>query len=815
MVRQAEASFGSGRRLTMAVVEYKYTPDQMPIEELKRTFAARQGLLDLVLKHVREQTRAASLSSFLLIGPRGSGKTTLVLMLRQCIREEAELAAAWLPLRFHEEQFEVCSLRDLLAAAVRGLAEEGIAGAEAWSSRVEQAAGDEESQSLAVAALRDIAKSQGKRLILFVENLNLLMARAFDETSQATLRRLLMVDPFLMLVGTAVQTFEEVEGYDKALFNYFHPLHLERLTDDQMCELLTRRAEYDGNTEFIERLGEHRPKLRALSRVTGGNPRFLLMVYEILSEGGVTSAVDVLRRLVDELTPLLKHVLEDLPPQQAKILDALMRAGGTATPAGLAQATRLKLNAVTAQLRRLKDNRMVEVLGGGKGQTAYYTIPDQLFCTWYQMRYLQRNRRRIELFVEVIRLWFEAEERLEHLRRLVDQARQCDGQRARLLAESAEYFAAALSETPHEDAAKQILIQCWLKVAGVVETAMAHSGLSSQASGKRERLAVETVRDLLIWCQEHGMSPELLESARREAEAQPEDLLVQVAYALCAGEANEFQLARDQLDRCLVLPIPDRTVKSYLTRLRAATDAVVAADAQLSNAQEQLSMTVRRFLECSGRPVSPLTASLVVQIRDKWSDGDYSGVISHCSRLVESGGLPSIGLAVVLALRAVARSNVNDPIGSQGDFTEAFAKSGLPCDDRQFLLAILLVRLFMDLGAEACCSMSDVLVRAIESSPLESRTHLTVRACYYLVGPEHRESWPVVVRRVYDNLSPQTAKSLEFLLPVAEVLEGQDLSVLDRLPSEERAFAVQFLARFDPKDHEPEDAAPADDLGPQ
>ena len=90
--------------------------------------------------------------------------------------------------------------------------------------------------------------------MLFVENLNLLLSRAFDETSQATLRRLLMVDPFLMLIGTAVQMFEEVEEYDRVLFNYFHPLFLEALNDNQMCELFARRAEYDGNTAFLETL---------------------------------------------------------------------------------------------------------------------------------------------------------------------------------------------------------------------------------------------------------------------------------------------------------------------------------------------------------------------------------------------------------------------------------------------------------------------------------------------------------------------------------------------------------------------------------
>ncbi len=615
----------------MAVVEYKYTPDQMPIEELKRTFAARQGLLGLVLRHLRQQTQAASLSSFLLIGPRGSGKTTLVLMLCQCIREDPELAAAWLPLRFREEQFEVCSLRDLLAAAVRGLADEGVPGADAWSSRVEQATDDEESQSLAVAALRDLAKSQGKRLILFIENLNLLMARAFDETSQATLRRLLMVDPFLMLVGTAVQMFEEVEGYDKALFNYFHPLHLDRLTDEQMCELLTRRAEYDGNTEFIERLGEHRPKLRALSRLTGGNPRFLLMVYEILSEGRLTSAVEALRRLVDDLTPQLKHVLENLPPQQAKILDALMRAGGTSTPAGLAQSTRLKLNSVTAQLRRLKDNRMVEVLGGGKGQTAYYTIPNQLFCTWYQMRYLRQNRRRIELFVEVIRAWFEAEERWAHLHGLADRARQCDGTAARSWAESAEYFADALHGTGHDDAAKEVMIQLWLRAGDFTEAVMAFADKASVADNRAASCDATGIREFSTWCGEHDLASMAIETARKAADEHPQDTRAQLAYLWVLDRKADYQLYSDQFDRCLALP--------------------------------------------------------------------------------------NLGVGAIIAFG----------------------------------------------------------------------------------GSENRTSWPALVRRVYERLPPNAAKRIEFLLPVADVLEGKSRSILDGLPPEERALALELLEDFEPE----------------
>ena len=246
------------------------------------------------------------------------------------------------------------------------------------------------------------------------------------------------------------------------------------------------------------------------------------MIYEILSEGKVINAVQILQRLVDQLTPLLKHVLEGLSAQQAKILDALMRAGGTATPASLAQATRLKLNAVTVQLGRLKANRMVDVLGGGKGQTAHYTVPDQLFCTWYQMRYLRQNRRRIELFVEVIRLWFEAEERLQFMQRLAQRTAGSDNRQAHSLAEAVEYFAAALRGTAYQEDAKRLTSVTWLRTGDIVEAAKALLDLSLGLQDKEFLHGISEAMYFAFWCHSNNMLPEALAKAKHRPKSDRE-----------------------------------------------------------------------------------------------------------------------------------------------------------------------------------------------------------------------------------------------------------------------------------------------------
>ena len=409
----------------MALVTYKYMVERMPAGELRRTFAAREHTLEYLVTEMRGQIHSKTLKSYFLSGPRGAGKTTLVRMLALRLEEDTELHAAWLPVMFPEEIHGVVSLRDLLSAVLRTLGENGTPQAQAWHIRVEQEPIDESSRNLAIQGLQDVVRTTGRRLVIFIENLDMLFAdgksQGIDRQESAALRRLLMSPtPWMMLIGTGVMSFKAIETYDEALFQYFQPVPIERLNDEQVRQLLFSRAAFDGLTDFESKYRLNQDKIRSLTRLTGGNPRLILMLYETITVGAVTTVMQTLLSLVDSLTPLLKDILEhQMTRQQTKVFDALMRAGGTAQPRDLVAPTRLTLNAVNTQLTRLKEMQLLEVLGGGKGRPAFYSVPDRLLSTWYQLRYLRPNRRRIEMFVEFLRLWFEEDARCEYMRSLV------------------------------------------------------------------------------------------------------------------------------------------------------------------------------------------------------------------------------------------------------------------------------------------------------------------------------------------------------------------------------------------------------------
>ena len=659
------------KRTAMVRVAHKYMPGEAPEEERIATFAARHHTLDYLTKILRDQVSSRTLNSALITGPRGAGKTTLVLMLVHRIEHDEALRRAWLPVRFAEELPGVTSLRDLLSEALRIQTEDGVAGAREWHEKAEAEDNDDQSLEIAALGLRQIAQTQQRRFLFFVENLDLVFDRGLDEQEEAHLRRLLMDDPFFMILGTAVRLFPQLTDYEKAFFNYFNEVSLPRLDDREVEELLLKRAEYHNNDIFKQRYAQNRPSIRAISRLTGGNPRLVTDLYEIFSEHRIEPVVSLLRKTIDELTPLLKDVLEGLTPQQGKVLDALMRRGGSASPSEIAGAARLGLNTVTTQLTRLREAQLVEVHGGGKGRKAYYIVPDQLFCTWHQMRYLRPNRRRIELIVEFLRVCFDEEDRLAHLRELLAQRAQAGSDRS----VTAEYFAASLIATDHERLASELAVQSWLDEGRMAEAAFALAEFDSDEAlpADKKKYAAYAHAELGRWLEEHG-GEEKAEAAYREAlRIDPNNTDAQFNLALILARGGEE--AKAILLWTSVISYPT-------THLQVVARSLFnrgVAKSQLSNTQGAID-DYSAILQLEDAPVDQVADSLLNRGVTKGQQGDTQGAIDDFSAVLQLEAAPVDQIAKSLLNRGVTKGQQGDTQGAIDDFSAVLQLEDAPVD---------------------------------------------------------------------------------------------------------------------------------------
>src|SRR5437667_10219036 len=92
-------------------MELLYNPDQMPENEIKATFVAREKLIDDLITLVESQPEGAGMQHVVIIAPRGMGKTTVLLMVKFAIHDRG-LAERWLVVKFPEESYGVYDLAD-------------------------------------------------------------------------------------------------------------------------------------------------------------------------------------------------------------------------------------------------------------------------------------------------------------------------------------------------------------------------------------------------------------------------------------------------------------------------------------------------------------------------------------------------------------------------------------------------------------------------------------------------------------------------------------------------------------------------------
>ena len=226
-----------------------------------------------------------------------------------------------------------------------------------WEDRAEALITDEGDQervaAYALAELTDCSRESGKRLILFVENLDAVIGQIHDEREIHSLRATLIERSEILLLGSANAFFEAIGGYGEPLYEFFRVFKLEGIGQEEACRILEAAASSEGRPEVSNAIDLEQGRLETIRRLTGGNPRLLSLACRLLIESPLGSAIEDLERLIDEQTPYFKARIEDLPGQARKVFHCLAEGWKPLLAKEVAAAARLSSSHASAQLRQL------------------------------------------------------------------------------------------------------------------------------------------------------------------------------------------------------------------------------------------------------------------------------------------------------------------------------------------------------------------------------------------------------------------------------------------------------------------------------
>ncbi|MBI2421504.1 MAG: hypothetical protein HYV27_01655 [Candidatus Hydrogenedentes bacterium] len=390
-----------------------YRPQRSNPEELESILVGREPMLEEMLTSLGRWSPKASRDHFLLIGPRGIGKTCVLQVLAHRIRT-GSLHDKWQPIALSEEGYGLQGVADILIQALEGLLEQTPACDERETLRKLKADSDDQRVcDLALDAFRRFHRSTGRGIALMLENLNRLLDEQFRRNRQAhLLRKILIEEDWLVLIATSPTYVQAVTEAEEPLYAFFHQMYLNELTSKEQLEMLNRLAQHENNTQAQVDVRRFRPRAQALYHFTGGNPRLTVMLYQIIVHQQIDDVQQELTALLDQLSPYYQDCMRDLAPQERALIECMALLTEGCTPTELANASRMEAKTVRALLTRLERGGYVRREERKKKQTVYF-LPDRFFRIWHQLACSRALGGQVRYLLEYFSIWYAPHEEWE------------------------------------------------------------------------------------------------------------------------------------------------------------------------------------------------------------------------------------------------------------------------------------------------------------------------------------------------------------------------------------------------------------------
>lgn len=405
-----------------------YNPGFLSDEDLIEQFCVRTGEFESIMGALRTTSSSGS-PHLIVIGPRGSGKTSLLLRVAAEVRSNAALSGRLLPVALAEESYGVSTCGEFWLECLYHLADQAppVAGIDlrrSWED-IKTTVDDETLELRSLAALTQFAAAVGKRLVLIVENLDMLFRDMMDEDAGWRLRHTLQNEPRIILLASATSRFAEIDRPDRALYDLLRSYTLEGLDTTECATLWAKVA---GEAPAGDRI-------RPLEILTGGNPRLIAIVARFGSGLSFPELMDELLGLVDEHSEYFRSHLQALPAQERRVYLALAELWQPATTRQIAERVRIDTNRCSVCLKRLENRGVVALAGGTRRRKRYY-LTERLYNIYYLLRRHQGGHHVVEALVRFMAAFYTP-------RRLLDLYDKVDAE-ARLPAGVAWWHRAAL-----------------------------------------------------------------------------------------------------------------------------------------------------------------------------------------------------------------------------------------------------------------------------------------------------------------------------------------------------------------------------------
>lgn len=392
-------------------VKTLYNPASLEKPELIESFVVRTKIFEKIFSDIRSSDMKYPEKHYLIQGQRGMGKTTLLLRLKYEIENSEELNKWLLPVFFGEESYDLTTLSKLWEKLLDYL-DDALDTNGGHFEHTEDFIDFEDYEKRCFDYLIEALQKNKKKLIIFFDNFGQLFLDNLKDKEKRRLREILMHCSEIRIIGASAIVLQDLHDYSEPFYEFFQIVRLEGLTKEETFHLIEKLQE---KSEQKIDLRKAKGKIDTLAILTGGVIRTIMMVYQVLLEDQDGSALSDLEIILDQITPLYKSRIEELPVQQRRVVDVIAKNWDALSAKEIASqiredGKRVQTKLISAHLAQLEKNNMVE-----KKQTNtknhLYQVRERFFNIWYLMRNGERkDRKKVKWLTKFLEMWYDDEE---------------------------------------------------------------------------------------------------------------------------------------------------------------------------------------------------------------------------------------------------------------------------------------------------------------------------------------------------------------------------------------------------------------------
>lgn len=383
-----------------------YNPSEQTKRELIDNFIIRINEFEKIYNVIKTDVMKNAPQHFIIQGVRGSGKTTLLLRIYYEIIENENLNKWLIPIRFNEEQYGISKLYKLwenIAKELENTDDTYLGLLDEMQKSIDNENYEEHCYNILFLKL----KENKKKIVVFIDNIGDRLEK-FTKKEQQRLREVLITNNNIRLIGSSSVVLESTYNYKEAFYDFFKIINLNELKKEETKTFLLQ-LDKDNEHNTIKEIIKNQPgRIEALRILTGGVPRTMVLLYQIFIKDNNGDSFHNLEILLDGVTPLYKHRMDDLSSQQQEIVDVIALNWDAIPVKEIVRKTRIESKAVSSQLNLLEKNNII-IKKSTSTKNNFYQLKERFFNIWYLMRNGRNSdKSKIKWLVKFLEIWCDS-----------------------------------------------------------------------------------------------------------------------------------------------------------------------------------------------------------------------------------------------------------------------------------------------------------------------------------------------------------------------------------------------------------------------